>query len=175
MQNRHARACPGLFYLGNVINVGTAWSAPASTVKWSFCYHYGSLARAVWKSHLANGDVVPIKKLLYGLRACSAFLWVGKNQTPPPVPFARLLDFIEIDRPDVGLKCRNVVEVKSGKMEADDIAFDTALKSWMAETMLLTQSVSGSPEYPAPDRLDGILMGVLRPADLLCPDRKLRP
>ncbi|OGB28563.1 MAG: nucleotidyltransferase [Burkholderiales bacterium RIFCSPLOWO2_12_FULL_61_40] len=57
-------------------------------------YHYRSMAKTNYRGYLQT-DQVPLKKYFYVLRPLLSVRWLEHNQTPAPIEFQRLLEFVE--------------------------------------------------------------------------------
>ncbi len=57
-------------------------------------YHYRSMAKTNYRGYLQT-DHVPLKKYFYVLRPLLSVRWLEHYQTPAPIEFHRLLEFVE--------------------------------------------------------------------------------
>lgn len=60
-------------------------------------YHYRSMAKTNYRGYL-QGAQVPLKKYFYVLRPLLSVRWLEHYQTPAPIEFPRLLEFVERDQ-----------------------------------------------------------------------------
>lgn len=56
-------------------------------------YHYRSMAKTNYRGYLQN-EQVPLKKYFYVLRPLLSVRWLEHYQTPAPIEFQRLLEFV---------------------------------------------------------------------------------
>jgi uncharacterized protein len=78
-------------------------------------YHYRSMAKRTYRDHLC-GEVVPLKKYFYVLRALLAVQWLEAYGTPAPIEFQKLLHLLE-SRPDLLAAIDALLEKKKAAQE----------------------------------------------------------
>lgn len=112
-------------------------------------YHYLNMARKNRAEHL-SAEHVRLKKYLYVMRSLLAARWVARRRTPPPVPFAELVD-AELES-GVKLLFSELVRQKTGVPEGDLVPRIPELDKWIESTYQeIDASVLGIPAFDKPD------------------------
>lgn len=78
-------------------------------------YHYRSMAKTNYRGYLQT-DQVPLKKYFYVLRPLLSVRWLEHYQTPAPIEFQRLLEFVEGEE-GLGAAINDLLAVKRASPE----------------------------------------------------------
>lgn len=73
-------------------------------------YHYRSMAKTNYRGYLQT-EQVPLKKYFYVLRPLLSVRWLEHYQTPAPIEFQRLLEFVE-DEKGLGTAIQDLLALK---------------------------------------------------------------
>lgn len=92
-------------------------------------FHYLGTARSTWREHLCAPEV-RLKKVFYALRPLLACRWIEHARTPPPTPFARLVEAPWVNEAERSM----IAELQAAKAlasEADRAPLSDNLAVWL--------------------------------------------
>lgn len=92
-------------------------------------YHYRSMAKTTWLTHL-RGERVKPKKYFYALRPLLAARWLEREQSVPPIEFAALLPMLG-DEPELRADIDALLALKAVSAEAASIEPVASLQAFI--------------------------------------------
>jgi predicted nucleotidyltransferase len=103
-------------------------------------YHYRSMAKTNYRGYLQT-DQVPLKKYFYVLRPLLSVRWLEHYQTPAPIEFHRLLEFVEGEK-ELSMAINDLLELKRISPEMGLSPQIAAIQRFIERELLRLEQIS---------------------------------